>query len=152
MPACRLLCKRQVGKVFYFYEKEKILLGLVVLALLSVILFTSNKKPEKIREFKTVFYSKQKKENPFTLPIFIKWKNKFILESKKIDSSGMVAGIFLGDDSTLDSKTRNNFKQAGVYHLLAASGFNCWIVSMFFIIVFGFIIHIFYIKKGCGCF
>lgn len=41
-------------------------------------------------------------------------------------------GIFLGEDEFIPETIRRSFKEAGLYHLLAASGFNCWIVAVGF--------------------
>lgn len=66
---------------------------------------------------------------------FREWRNRYLESTAEHDRLGLARGIFLGDDSAVKTEVRERFRQCGLSHLLAASGFNCWIVSALFGIV-----------------
>src|SRR5262245_60997826 len=63
---------------------------------------------------------------------FRRWRAEFLAANRPRDNLGLVRGIFLGDDSEVPASERERFRAAGLSHLLAASGFNCWIVAAAF--------------------
>lgn len=67
---------------------------------------------------------------------FRQWRNEYLKRSQATDLSGLSRGIFLGEDRYISQTDKELFGEAGLTHLLAASGFNCWIVAMLFSGVF----------------
>lgn len=70
---------------------------------------------------------------PWRLPNFFNlWKNLFLKYHSNCDPTGLARGIFLGDDSSLSFYSKDTFRNAGLAHILAASGYNCMIVGALF--------------------
>jgi predicted membrane metal-binding protein len=63
-------------------------------------------------------------------PFFRRWRARYLESNASPDQLGLVRGIFLGDDSCIPNEVRELFRNAGLAHLLAASGYNCWIVAL----------------------
>jgi competence protein ComEC len=63
---------------------------------------------------------------------FREWRENFLEAAADSDASGLVRGIFLGDTTATSPEVAERFRVAGLSHLLSASGFNCWIVSLAF--------------------
>lgn len=119
---------------------EKPLFFLIGLALVSVVTFQIGRNP--FRHFKG---SGVKKEMPLLIsrPQFIQdWRERFLKNSAVIDHEGLVRGIFLGEDRFISSEVSEDFRTAGLYHLLAASGFNCFIVSAVFLFAARFLFYL----------
>jgi ComEC/Rec2-related protein len=73
---------------------------------------------------------------------FLCWRKNYLTANREIDRLGLVRGIFLGDDSQIPDEVRETFREAGLSHLLAASGYNCWIVAMVFALVFQLLLQV----------
>ncbi|MDD4803555.1 MAG: ComEC/Rec2 family competence protein [Candidatus Pacebacteria bacterium] len=68
----------------------------------------------------------------FIKTFLFKIKNSFIRNINKVISepqSSLLSGILLGSKSSLDEKTSETFRIAGLSHLIALSGYNITIVS-----------------------
>lgn len=63
---------------------------------------------------------------------FKQWRQNFIIEQDQSVYGSLIRGIFLGDASSLSRTTNDLFRQAGLSHLTAASGFNCFMVAYCF--------------------
>lgn len=116
---------------FNHLRREKAFLVLALLAALAITTYQLGRKPH-------FFYrsgQNQVKARPvlITLPAFFQnWRHQFLERNERYDQSGLYRGIFLGDDSHVSQDDRRLFRKTGLSHILAASGFNCWIVAMAF--------------------
>lgn len=117
-------------EILYRAQKEKTLLVLCLIAAISV--GTS----ELLRPKRTwrPYSSRPYVPKPVVeLPqFFLDWRQNFLTVNEPIDRSGLLRGIFLGEDSKVSRANRDLFREAGLSHLLSASGFNCWIVAASF--------------------
>jgi competence protein ComEC len=80
-----------------------------------------------------------------------KIKNSFILNINKVISepeSSLLSGIILGSKSSLDEKTSETFRIAGLSHLIALSGYNITIVSESIMKFFSFLPRNFAFSSG----
>jgi len=74
------------------------------------------------------------KHSPLNLPpYFHQWQQRFLDSSSSSDPLGLHRGIFLGFTKGIPRPVFDAFKEGGLTHLVAASGFNCWIVGALFI-------------------
>ena len=55
--------------------------------------------------------------------------NEYLLQHFSADGAGLLAGTMFGDTSLLSPSTKNNFKIAGLSHLMAVSGANMTMIS-----------------------
>jgi competence protein ComEC len=78
----------------------------------------------------------------FIKSFLFKIKNSFIENINKVISepqSSLLSGILLGSKSSIDEKTSETFRIAGLSHLIALSGYNITIVSEAIIKMFSFL-------------
>ena len=115
-------------------KREKAFLVLFILAALAVTTYQLDRKP--------YFFFRKGANHRSTRPVLVElpdffqnWRGRFLKRNEAFDQSGLYRGIFLGDDSRISTDDQRLFRKAGLSHILAASGFNCWIVAM----AFGFI-------------
>lgn len=120
------------------YEKSLILI--IILSIISVTVYEFGKR--NISHIKYNQHSKVIKKQYIQINYFTKWRDNFISVATPIDQNGLVRGFFLGKDEYIPEKIREDFKNAGLYHLLAASGFNCFIVSFCFLLFSRLILHL----------
>lgn len=74
---------------------------------------------------------------PLFRPDFFKlWRERFLTSIEPYDDLGLIAGFFLGDLQRASADTKDQYRDAGLSHLTAASGFNCWIVAISFSYLF----------------
>ena len=67
---------------------------------------------------------------PWPLPQALRrWRQDFLSINHGLDPTGLVSSIFLGEDKACPRPVLDLFRSMGLSHMLAASGFNCWIVS-----------------------
>jgi competence protein ComEC len=65
-----------------------------------------------------------------TWPVAVRrWAVETIRGQLPETSAALLAGLLLGDRTTLPRETDDSFRRAGVYHLLAVSGFNVALVA-----------------------
>ncbi len=132
---------RKVVNLFYqlywsirgYFQAEKALCVIAVLALCSVVLhWQSQTKSRRFsREYGNYGFSKpQPRPKAYVPECFVNWRNRFLAVQKETDSLGIVRGVFLGNDWFIPKSVRETFLDSGLYHLLAASGFNCWMVAL----------------------
>lgn len=70
-------------------------------------------------------------DRPAFLPSFFQdWRDRFLSQHAPTDELGLCRGFFLGATHWIPEHTRTLYQRSGLSHLLAASGFNCWIVSI----------------------
>ena len=75
-------------------------------------------------------YIRRSHGTPWHLPAAIRhWRQDFLAVNHDLDPTGLVSSIFLGEDQACPRPVLDLFRTMGLSHLLAASGFNCWIVS-----------------------
>jgi competence protein ComEC len=88
--------------------------------------------------------------NPIKTSLF--WfKNKFIDNLNKVigePQSSLMSGIILGAKSSMDENTTNNFRIAGLSHIVALSGYNITIVAESIIKFFSFLPRNFALSGG----
>ena len=88
--------------------------------------------------------------NPIKTSLF--WfKNKFIDNLNKVigePQSSLMSGIILGAKSSMDANTTNNFRIAGLSHIVALSGYNITIVAESIIKFFSFLPRNFALSGG----
>jgi competence protein ComEC len=88
--------------------------------------------------------------NPIKISLF--WfKNKFIDNLNKVigePQSSLMSGIILGAKSSMDENTTNNFRIAGLSHIVALSGYNITIVAESIIKFFSFLPRNFALSGG----
>src|SRR5690606_18242769 len=92
-------------------------------------------KPNVERSLRNLHAANQKKT--IVPKVFLKWRRQFLLKIRHYDSRGLVRGVFLGEDTFIEDSTKDIFRRTGLYHLLAASGFNCWVVSFYLTLLSG---------------
>ena len=61
------------------------------------------------------------------------WQQRFLNTSAIYDETGLLQGIFLGFAKSIPRPILDVFQQGGLTHIVAASGFNCWIVGALFL-------------------
>ena len=67
----------------------------------------------------------------FPMPsLLAQWRKRFLSVNEATDELGLVRGMFLGEASALPNPVLAAFREGGLAHLVAASGFNCLIVGM----------------------
>lgn len=114
----------------YWLRKEKALLVLALIATVSVSASEYFRPKRAWRGYSSKAYSPKP---VIELPLFFQdWRQQFLKINEPIDRSGLHRGIFLGDDSSISRANRDLFRDAGLSHLLSASGYNCWIVAASF--------------------
>lgn len=112
---------------------EKPILIMATTTMLVIALHQAWRKPSRPFRFHHATASPPSKQPAVPIPhAFRVWRDKFLEIEAPHDPYGLVRGIFLGDASALTEKTQETFREAGLSHLLAASGFNCWIVAVAF--------------------
>jgi competence protein ComEC len=70
---------------------------------------------------------------------FVTLKNKFITTLNELfiaPASGLLAGIIIGDTSSLDNTLLDIFRAVGLIHIVVLSGYNITLVANFFIRAF----------------
>ncbi len=126
----------------FWIKKEKALLVLICLALISVTLQNSSRKhwqkshiqsPENLQDANSTRPNVYIKKTHLILniPFFQNWRKEFEARLSPYDKLGLVRGFFLGSDENIPGAVQKTFKDAGLYHLLSASGFNCFVVALF---------------------
>lgn len=117
-------------------REEAPLLALILLAAASVVaaeaLQSNRFRSHRSRSYQRPGHASARPPAVQLPRIFDDWRANFLARAAPHDPHGLARGIFLGDDSSIPSGTRDLFRSAGLSHLLAASGFNCWIVAVFF--------------------
>lgn len=126
------------ARVFFgvlWLKFQKPLLVLITLTFISVCTHQCARRPFPGHTRHGGFAAKKSaRERLIPAPgFFLDWRKRFLEVAKPLDGDGLVRGIFLGEDEFIPETIRESFKEAGLYHLLAASGFNCWIVAQGFI-------------------
>ena len=118
-------------------------LFLFVLAALHVSMTYWSQPPARPKsEFGNLTFNARKTSPAPWIPEFFKnWRRHFIQGTQKSDSTGLVAGIFLGATDRISNEHYALFQQAGLLHTLAASGSNCWIVAMLLHGFFAFLLQ-----------
>ncbi len=53
--------------------------------------------------------------------------------------AGLLAGVLFGQDGALDGRSENNFRRAGLMHIVVLSGYNVSIVIVVFMKIFAFL-------------
>ncbi|MEI8123648.1 MAG: ComEC/Rec2 family competence protein [bacterium] len=79
------------------------------------------------------------------------FKNKFIDNLNKVigePQSSLMSGIILGAKNSMDEDTKNNFRIAGLSHIVALSGYNITIVAESIIKFFSFLPRNFALSGG----
>jgi competence protein ComEC len=74
------------------------------------------------------------------------WRGRFLEANQNYDQLGLVRGIFLGDSTSTPPHTVELFRDAGLSHLLAASGYNCWIVAIALMVLLRQILRVISLK------
>lgn len=139
-----------MGQRLYQLRQELISWSvLIVLALVSVVRVELT-RPHHFSERSNLtqesfFPNSRPVKKPFiSVPeVFLAWRLRFCNLNSKSDTLGLVRGIFLGDDSQVPDHVRAVFLDAGLAHLLAASGYNCWIVAQLFGLIALGALHLF---------
>lgn len=73
-------------------------------------------------------------KSPVPIPQFIcDWRDNYLQLLNPYDHSGLARAIFLGNTQGLTRPVIDTFRKGGLAHLVAASGFNCWIVGALFV-------------------
>ncbi len=128
-----------VNRINLFLQFEKPIIILTLLTMISVGFYLIGKTNFK---YKNEFNHNIKyKHQLVRFNLFTNWRQRFENECSKVDNTGLVSGIFLGSDQNISQNTREEFYKSGLTHLLAASGFNCFIVAISFTIFLRLILH-----------
>lgn len=124
----------------YLFSRERLLFGLIALAAVSILSLELGRRAAPAGWHpragsgppKTFFATPPVPRTPAVrVPEFFRdWRARYLEANRAADRLGLVRGIFLGDDSSVPSEVRELFRNAGLSHLLAASGYNCWIVAV----------------------
>ncbi|MBI3544139.1 MAG: ComEC/Rec2 family competence protein [Deltaproteobacteria bacterium] len=113
--------------------RQRVLLILVLLATASVVPAELSRRPRPWLGHASKRHAPLPRAPAVDVPAyFTAWRQAYLRANETSDVSGLVRGIFLGEDSAVAPPVRELFRDAGLSHLLAASGYNCWIVALAF--------------------
>ncbi len=135
-----------VSKTNLILEYEKPLIVLTILAMISVGSYEFAKKRWYRSHSDSGRSTQIARTQLVSIPYFTGWRERFVETAKPLDSDGFVRGFFLGKDEFIPTGISAEFKVAGLYHLLAASGFNCFIVSACFLLLARLSLHLFWFR------
>ncbi|MEW6055724.1 MAG: ComEC/Rec2 family competence protein [Bdellovibrionota bacterium] len=146
-----------MDQILYQAKKELPLLTLIALACIAVTAHQFLQKPRRWNPRAYSCHFERKTQDPgvktspehrshetpgtsgeplFLIPRFFReWRKDFLEFNAPHDQNGLVRGIFLGDARAVARDSRDLFREAGLAHLLAASGYNCWIVAFVFSLI-----------------
>lgn len=118
---------------FSRFRRERPLLALATITVLSVLAYECARPKSHWHPRRSKHGERFAPRPVLEVPDFFKdWRGRFLAINEETDRRGLLRGIFLGDEAGIPSSERELFHDAGLSHLLSASGFNCWIVAVAF--------------------
>lgn len=125
--------KAKTRRISHWASQEKPLLVLFALTFFAVTVHMACRTERRSFNPHGPSSAVRKASTSLSPAFFIHWRERFLKLHAECDNTGLVRGIFLGEDAFISEQTKELFHRAGLMHLLAASGFNCWLVAFFFL-------------------
>ncbi|MGE4232681.1 MAG: ComEC/Rec2 family competence protein [Bacteriovoracia bacterium] len=114
---------------FHYLRSERFFVLLICLTIFRIVLFEIS-RPAKRTSYLNhkLFLSNSSKAAYWSPSFFENWKKRFHTNTD-LDPTGLVRGIFLGDESKIPDEIGHVFYKTGLVHILSAGGSNCALVS-----------------------